>query len=122
MPFFFLAAMLVHSINLTFIKVHFDFNRDYIADNLCVNRFNPDSDCNGQCYLMKKLKAETEKEAEKKAVFSPVLSFAFFQNETEEIIFNPGKEILVKSYFISNCEKISKDPFLEVDCPPPKYA
>ncbi len=122
MPFFFLASILVHSINLTFIKVHFDLNKEYIANNLCVNRFNPDSDCNGHCYLMKKLKVETEKEAEKKAVNSPVLSFAFFQNETEEIKFNPKRETRESTYFILDSEKIIKDPFLELECPPPKYA
>src|SRR3546814_6876738 len=29
---------------------------DYISAELCVNRDMPESDCNGQCYLMKKLK------------------------------------------------------------------
>ena len=28
---------------------------DYVASSLCVNRFNPDSDCNGKCYLKEQM-------------------------------------------------------------------
>lgn len=120
MPFLFLIITLVHSVNLTFIKAHFDFNRDYIAKNLCVNRFNPESNCNGQCYLMKKLTAEAEKEAESKAIFSPVLSFAFFQNEIDEICFTAFNENLTAQYFSDKKHFLIKDPYLEIHFPPPK--
>jgi hypothetical protein len=33
----------------------FRIERDYIAKNLCVNRFKPCSCCKGKCYLNKKL-------------------------------------------------------------------
>ena len=43
-------------------------NRDYIAQNLCVNRDVPDSCCKGKCYLKKQLSKESEKkEAEPNA-------------------------------------------------------
>ena len=41
---------------------YYRINRDYIAENLCVNRDKPMLNCNGQCYLAKKLKAAEEKE------------------------------------------------------------
>ncbi|MBS1661094.1 MAG: hypothetical protein JST68_08590 [Bacteroidetes bacterium] len=37
----------------------FQVNRDFIAKNLCVNRFNACSCCKGKCYLNKKI-AEDE--------------------------------------------------------------
>ncbi|MEY3956556.1 MAG: hypothetical protein RLZ73_1011 [Bacteroidota bacterium] len=45
---------------------YYRINRDYIAENLCVNRDKPMLNCNGQCYLAKKLKAAEEKEAFRK--------------------------------------------------------
>lgn len=44
------------------IFASFKINQKYIAENLCVNRDKPWMHCNGQCYLMKKLKQAEEKE------------------------------------------------------------
>lgn len=41
---------------------YYQVNRNYIAKNLCVNRDKPKLNCNGQCYLAKKLKAAEDKE------------------------------------------------------------
>lgn len=40
----------------------FQANRDFIAQNLCVNRLNPISCCKGTCFLNKKL-ADDEQQA-----------------------------------------------------------
>ena len=42
----------------------FYINQDYIAKNVCINRFDAVPICNGKCYLDNKLKA-SEKEAQK---------------------------------------------------------
>lgn len=42
----------------------FYINQDYIAKNLCINRFDTVPICNGKCYLDNKLKA-SEKEDKK---------------------------------------------------------
>ena len=36
--------------------------RDYISQNLCINRFDAIPVCNGQCYLNKQLKENEKKE------------------------------------------------------------
>ena len=41
---------------------YYRINQDYIAKNLCVNRDKPMMNCNGQCFLAKKLKAAEDKE------------------------------------------------------------
>ncbi|GEM_PF-7082765 len=33
----------------------FEANRDYIAEVLCINKEDPQSDCDGQCFFMQKL-------------------------------------------------------------------
>ena len=40
----------------------FEVNQNYIATTLCENKARPWMHCNGQCYLMKKIKATEEKE------------------------------------------------------------
>ena len=38
------------------VVISFNLNRDYIAKNLCENRYRPVLKCNGNCVLMKKMK------------------------------------------------------------------
>src|SRR3546814_920201 len=51
-----LTAVILQSFAVPVVFMGFELNRDYISAELCVNRDMPESDCNGQCYLMKKLK------------------------------------------------------------------
>lgn len=51
-----LVAVILQSFTLPLVFMGFELNREYIAAELCVNRDVPESGCNGQCYLMKKLK------------------------------------------------------------------
>jgi len=50
-----------------FVVMSFKLNQDYIAKNICENRFRPKMHCNGNCVLMKKLKQQ-EKEEQKNPV------------------------------------------------------
>ncbi|HKO82058.1 MAG TPA: hypothetical protein VJU78_16740 [Chitinophagaceae bacterium] len=45
-----------------FVVLSFKLNQDYIAKNICENRYRPKFNCNGNCVLMKKLKQEEKKE------------------------------------------------------------
>ncbi|HYH56672.1 MAG TPA: hypothetical protein VD772_08680 [Anseongella sp.] len=51
-----LAAVALQSFALPLVFMGFKLNREYIAAVLCINRDIPESGCDGQCYLMKKLK------------------------------------------------------------------
>jgi len=44
------------------IYLDFEMRRDYISRNLCENRNKPSLDCNGKCYLAKKIAAAQEQE------------------------------------------------------------
>src|SRR5690606_25919982 len=64
----FLAA---ENVSRLLVSAAFELNREYIADNLCENRDQPQLHCDGHCYLAKKLKEadgqqkKSEKEAQK---------------------------------------------------------
>ena len=53
---FLIFAVFAANFSLVFVYVGFKFNQQYIAANLCINRFKPSLHCNGKCYFMRKLK------------------------------------------------------------------
>lgn len=59
-----LLMVLIISANFTrlFIYAGYEVNQKYIAEKLCENRDKPWLNCNGRCYLMKKIKQAEDKE------------------------------------------------------------
>lgn len=78
-----LLALLSSILSKLFVYAEFKSNQAYIAATLCENRDRPELNCQGKCYLMKKLKDAEDKEkkqenqAQKKASVD-----LFFLNET----------------------------------------
>jgi hypothetical protein len=74
--------MLIKACVIPLLYLDFEIRRDYIVANLCENRNRPMMNCNGKCYLAKKL-AEARKQEEKQAesdflakLFSPAVDFS----------------------------------------------
>jgi len=57
-----LVALISSNFSRFFVFAGFEVNQKYIASTLCENKARPWMNCNGRCYLMKKLKAAEEKE------------------------------------------------------------
>jgi len=57
-----ILALVLTNFSRFFVYAGFNLNRKYIATTLCENRDKPEMHCNGQCYLMKKLKQAAQKE------------------------------------------------------------
>ena len=62
----FIASLLLFAIMLPTLSpwgtvAYFHVNRNYIARVLCENRDRPQLNCNGKCYLAKKLKQQQDK-------------------------------------------------------------
>jgi hypothetical protein len=74
-----------------FVVMAFRMNRDYIAKNLCENRYRPRLNCNGKCVLMKKLK-----EAEKKE-----------QDQPASTISLPAIVLSSKSFFVNSIPPVA---------------
>ena len=48
-----------------YVFAGFELNRNYIAEQLCINKNKPELNCHGKCFLMKKLEqAEKKQEAQ----------------------------------------------------------
>lgn len=59
---FFLVAFVLQSTSSLWILASFYAQRDYISQNICINRFDAIPVCKGQCYLTKQLKENEKKE------------------------------------------------------------
>lgn len=59
-----LLAFTILSANFSrlFVFAGFELNREYIAEELCVNKEKPELACHGKCFLADKLKQAAEKE------------------------------------------------------------
>lgn len=57
-----LSLMLVKVWVIPLLYLDFEIRRDYIVANLCVNRSRPMMNCNGKCFLAKRIAALEEQE------------------------------------------------------------
>lgn len=58
-----LAGILLQTSAKLAIIINFEANREYIAENLCENKDEPDSCCKGSCQLNKSLEEEEKQES-----------------------------------------------------------
>ncbi len=65
LSFFFLGLMLIKICILPLVYLDFEVRRDYIVNYLCVNRDKPALNCNGKCYLAKRIAEAREAEQQK---------------------------------------------------------
>lgn len=57
-----LLALIGSNFSRYFVFASFQINKQYIVEKLCENRKRPQLQCNGNCYLMKKLKLAEDSE------------------------------------------------------------
>lgn len=46
-----------------YVFTSFQLNKSYISANLCINKALPKKQCNGKCYLAKKMQEEEQQQA-----------------------------------------------------------
>lgn len=84
------AVVLLPSLQNFWVRISFEVNKSYIAKNLCENRFKPELDCGGQCYLMKQL-AERKKQQEESPIKATEAFFvAPFVEALPTFVFRPS--------------------------------
>jgi len=59
---FLLSALIASNFSRVFVYAGFEVNQKYISEKLCENKDKPWMNCNGKCFLAKKLKQAEEKE------------------------------------------------------------
>ena len=94
-----IALVFVQTFSKWLVVMDYNLNKDFIAQNLCVNKAKPKLHCNGKCQMMKKL-AEEEK-----------------QNSTS----NTSNTIKIKVQETVFCDKINKPTFPQLTYAAPSY-
>ncbi|MGN7785968.1 hypothetical protein ACTJIJ_15675 [Niabella sp. 22666] len=79
-----LAAFLFQALSGLVILAAFHLNRDYISDNLCINRFDAIPLCKGSCYLEKQL-SENEQHQQDLPELKLKETFLFYDNRKVDI-------------------------------------
>ena len=62
----------------------FVLNQDYIAEELCENKEEPELECNGKCYLSKELEKDSERKNDEKTSKLEILLFCDCKIESYE--------------------------------------
>ncbi|MFW5757935.1 MAG: hypothetical protein ACOCYO_04560 [Bacteroidota bacterium] len=60
-----IMALMLPNLTIIGILIDFKINQDFIAEEHCINKDKPISDCNGKCYLSEQLKKAQEQEDKK---------------------------------------------------------
>lgn len=117
----------VFCITLYFVAVSYPFilnasfklNQTYIAQNLCINRLNPASNCNGKCYLMDQLAGKQNTSATNNA---EPFTMNIYEVVPHEIIVELHLVKFEKSIKLVNSVTGSKlsEVFTDIIIPPPK--
>jgi hypothetical protein len=55
-----LLVLLTQTFSKWVVVVEYRLNKNFIAQNLCINKARPKLHCNGKCQMMKRLAAEEE--------------------------------------------------------------
>lgn len=102
--------------------VDYIINKDYIAEHYCVNKDNPEMDCDGKCYLVKQLKQASDDQEES----SPAVSL---KNEiTSRLFVHEARQwtnVQLEKGRIGRIIYIFPfltDPYIEAPTPPPKFS
>ena len=94
----FIPIILAGSLNFPMVYLEFELNKDYIINELCVNRTKPITVCGGSCYLQDRLESEnansqaTSPETKRAGLalfFEEIDRIFVAHRETEEAISEP---------------------------------
>lgn len=66
------------------VYISFKINQDYIAEFLCINRDDPESDCHGCCQLKKELQEQQESRSEMPQSENKKTEIQYFQQEDHQ--------------------------------------
>ena len=99
------------------IVAYYKINKDYIVSNFCENKAKPKMQCNGKCYLAKKIKSQETQEQkipsllkgiEEIVLFCALYKFTFLQIQYIETVISNGAYLM----------KYYKSPFASIFQPP----
>ncbi len=93
---FLFTIFIMQSTSTLWILSSFYLQQDYIAKNLCINRFNQKSTCKGKCHLKKQFQAKEKHEQKLPQIKTQKEIELFFQKHSDITILCKNFENLEK--------------------------
>ena len=118
--YFLLMSFVFQSTSNLWIISSFYINQDYIAKNLCVNRFDKIPVCYGKCFLAKKLNENDKQEQKIPNVKEKEIQLYFYHQEP--VAFNQKSTVENVKAIIFKKDCNIKNNFLYSIFHPPKMA
>lgn len=112
-----LLAFMVTSFSRTVVVVDFYANQDYIAKNLCENRFQPMKRCCGKCQLRKRLAHQDNEDRNNPERRAENKNEVFFSEEQSISLATPVSEANKPAYALFS-SKAPIDRALAIFHPP----
>jgi hypothetical protein len=98
-----IATIAIQTFSKWLVILQYEINKDYIANNLCVNRAKPACCCKGKCFLQKKLAAdEDQQQSSGKSAYQKDTQAEFFLQKIAKIDFRFPALIIQHNFFYLN--------------------
>lgn len=105
-----LFLILARTCAFSIIKLNFELNQSYFAENLCEDKDEPASLCNGKCVLAQKLNSTKSKQEQQTPEFNiPHLSIEFLMDIRR--IYNSPQWLLLLDNIVVNYFQIFFDQY-----------
>ncbi|GAB4027847.1 hypothetical protein [Spirosoma gilvum] len=114
-----LFATLLPTVSQWGTIAYYHANKDYIARVLCENRDKPQLNCDGKCYLAKKLKAQQDKqdkETTERVQNTPIMQL--FCDSNQPFLFHPAWTALLSSSYSAYVVPVYATPITSFFHPP----
>ena len=121
---FLIVTIAIQTFSKWFLILQYEINKDYIANNLCVNRAKPSSCCKGKCFLQKKLSAdEDQQQSAGKSTRLKDTQVEFFLHRIAKIDFQLPVLTISHNFFYQNgkSQEFTSFIFQPPQCQPGLY-
>lgn len=118
--YFMVLLFVLQSTSYSWIIASFYVNQDYIAQNICINRFDQIPVCNGSCFLDQELTKENKKE--QKSLGAKEKEIQLFVQVLPELDFTGYISEYRRCETIQTKNQSERNPFLYSVFHPPELA
>jgi hypothetical protein len=115
-----ILSMLLQSLGRTVILINFKINQAYIAANLCENKDEPESMCEGNCQLKKQIE-QTQEAAQQQPPSFSFKELVLFARTVKKCLSAIPFSYSFKAYSPQCYAEVSRGFLLSVFHPPDQY-
>jgi len=109
LSFILTAAILIHSLQLSFTYAYYYVDKSDFIERLCENKDKPDMQCEGKCHLKKVAESNTNDDnAPFKAMNFKEITLFIVEQNSFKFINNASKSTLINNYSNLYCHALSK--------------